>query len=139
MENLTFEDHRRDGVHCAGPASFGIIRGIRGRTGDDPVSLLSWDWRQCSASFGPIHHILVEDVSGAPLAAPSTDAIRLRRHTVRLVEHQPGWAELFRIEQARLQSALAGLALDSQQVGSATLASAFCCAWTGRSTSAMLS
>ena len=77
VENLTFEDHRRDGVHCDGPASFGIIRGIRGKTGDDPVSLLSWDWRQYSASFGPIHHILVEDVSGAPLAAQSTDAIRL--------------------------------------------------------------
>lgn len=77
VENLTFEDHRRDGVHCDGPASFGIIRGIRGKTGDDPVSLLSWDWRQYSASFGPIHHMLVEDVSGAPLAAQSTDAIRL--------------------------------------------------------------
>jgi hypothetical protein len=77
VENLTFEDHRRDGVHCDGPASFGIIRGIRGKTGDDPVSLLSWDWQQYSASFGPIHHILVQDVSGAPLAAQSTDAIRL--------------------------------------------------------------
>ncbi len=77
VENLTFDDHRRDGVHCDGPASFGIIRGIRGKTGDDPVSLLSWDWRQYSASFGPIHHLLVEDVSGAPLAAQSTDAIRL--------------------------------------------------------------
>jgi len=77
VENLTFEDHRRDGVHCDGPASFGIIRGLRGKTGDDPVSLLAWDWRQYSTSFGPIHHILVEDVSGAPLAAQSTDAIRL--------------------------------------------------------------
>ncbi|OGV62439.1 MAG: hypothetical protein A3K19_33305 [Lentisphaerae bacterium RIFOXYB12_FULL_65_16] len=77
VENLTFEEHRRDGVHCDGPASFGIIRGIRGKTGDDPVSLLAWDWRNYSASFGPIHHLLVQDVSGAPLAAQSTDAIRL--------------------------------------------------------------
>ncbi|MBU0607861.1 MAG: hypothetical protein KKI08_08225 [Armatimonadetes bacterium] len=77
VENLTFEEHRRDGVHCDGPASFGIIRGIRGKTGDDPVSLLSWDWRQYSASFGPIHHILVADVSGAPAGQQSTDAIRL--------------------------------------------------------------
>lgn len=77
VENLTFDEHRRDGVHCDGPASYGIIRAIRGKTGDDPVSLLAWDWRQYSASFGPVHHILVEDVSGAPLAAHSTDAIRL--------------------------------------------------------------
>lgn len=77
VENLTYEEHRRDGVHCDGPASYGIIRGIRGKTGDDPVSLLAWDWHQYSASYGPIHHVLVEDVSGAPLAAQSTDAIRL--------------------------------------------------------------
>lgn len=77
VENLTFDEHRRDGVHCDGPASYGVIRGIQGKTGDDPVSLLAWDWRQYSASFGPVHDLLVEDVSGAPLAAQSTDAIRL--------------------------------------------------------------
>jgi GrpB-like predicted nucleotidyltransferase (UPF0157 family) len=65
--------------------------------------------------------------------------IGLERHTVRLVEHQPGWAELFRIEQARLQAALAGLALDIQHVGSATSASGICCAWTRQFASAMLS
>ena len=77
VENLTFAEHRRDGVHCDGPASFAVIRGISGKTGDDPVSLLSWDWRQYSASFGPIHHILVAEVSGAPAEQQSTDAVRL--------------------------------------------------------------
>lgn len=77
VENLTFAEHRRDGVHCDGPASFGIIRGIRGKTGDDPVSLLSWDWRNYSASFGPIHHLLVAEVSGAPAQQHSYDSIRL--------------------------------------------------------------
>ncbi len=77
IENLTFDNHRRDGVHCDGPACFGIIRGIQGVTGDDPVSLLAWDWRHYSASFGPIHHILVEELSGAPLEANSYDSIRL--------------------------------------------------------------
>jgi hypothetical protein len=77
IENLKFEEHRRDGVHCDGPASYGVIRGISGWTGDDPVSLLSWDWKQYSASFGPIHHILVENVIGAPRESASYDSIRL--------------------------------------------------------------
>ena len=41
------------------------------------MSLLSWDWQQYSASFGPIHHILVENVSGAPPEAGAYDSIRL--------------------------------------------------------------
>ena len=77
IENLKFEDHRRDGVHCDGPACYGVLRGISGWTGDDPVSLLSWDWKHYSASFGPIHHILVENVSGAPRESASYDSIRL--------------------------------------------------------------
>ncbi len=77
IENLKFEAHRRDGVHCDGPACYGVISGISGWTGDDPVSLLSWDWQQYSASFGPIHHILVENVSGAPRETASYDSIRL--------------------------------------------------------------
>ncbi|MCX6970699.1 MAG: hypothetical protein NTV93_11210 [Verrucomicrobia bacterium] len=77
IDNLAYEEHRRDGVHCDGPACYGIIRNISGWTGDDPVSLLAWDWRQYSASFGPIHHILVEKVSGAPSETESYDSVRL--------------------------------------------------------------
>ena len=77
VENLTFQAHRRDGVHCDGPARDGIIRGIRGETGDDPVALNAWDWRNYSASFGPIHHILVEDVSGASSGPEGCNSIRL--------------------------------------------------------------
>ena len=63
VENIRFVDHRRDGVHVNGPASFGVIRNIRGVTGDDMVALNGWDWKNTSMTFGPIHHILVEKVN----------------------------------------------------------------------------
>lgn len=77
VENLRFEHHGRDGVHVNGPASYGVIRNIRGVTHDDLVALNAWDWLDSTPTFGPIHHVLVEDVTGAPLAEGAADAIRL--------------------------------------------------------------
>lgn len=77
IDGLTLDRHGRDGVHVDGPASDGFIRNVAGDSRDDPVSLTAWDWRQYSVSFGPIHHILIERVTGAPEGRRSTDAIRL--------------------------------------------------------------
>jgi len=77
IENIRFEHHGRDGVHVNGPASYGVIRNIRGVTHDDLVALNAWDWLNCAPTFGPIHHILVERVTGAPKSEGAADAIRL--------------------------------------------------------------
>lgn len=77
VDGLTLDRHGRDGVHVDGPASDGVIRNISGDSHDDPVSLTAWDWRQYSASFGPIHHLTIEHITGAPEGRRSTDAIRL--------------------------------------------------------------
>lgn len=69
VEGLTFEDQDRDGVHVNGPASYGIIRNVRGVTHDDFVALNAWEWANYAPSFGPIHHMLVEDVTGAQKAS----------------------------------------------------------------------
>jgi hypothetical protein len=77
VDGLTLDQHGRDGVHLDGPASDGIIRNVSGDSHDDPVSITAWDWRQYSASFGPIHHLTIEHITGAPEGKRSTDAIRL--------------------------------------------------------------
>lgn len=77
VENLRFEHHGRDGIHVNGPASYGVIRNVRGVTHDDLVALNAWDWLDSTPTFGPIHHVLVEHVTGAPLAAGAADALRL--------------------------------------------------------------
>jgi hypothetical protein len=77
VDGLTLDRHGRDGVHVDGPASDGMIRNVSGDSHDDPVSITAWDWRQYSASFGPIHHLTIEHITGAPEGKRSTDAIRL--------------------------------------------------------------
>jgi arylsulfatase A-like enzyme len=77
LDGLTLDRHGRDGVHVDGPASDGVIRNVSGDSHDDPVSLTAWDWRQYSASFGAIHHLTIEHITGAPEGKRSTDAIRL--------------------------------------------------------------
>jgi arylsulfatase A-like enzyme len=77
VDGLTLDRHGRDGVHVDGPASDGVIRNVSGDSHDDPVSLTAWDWKQYSASFGPIHHLAIERITGAPEGKRSTDAIRL--------------------------------------------------------------
>jgi hypothetical protein len=77
VDGLTLDGHGRDGVHIDGPASDGVVRNVSGDSHDDPVSLTAWDWKQYSVSFGPIHHLTIERVTGAPEGKRSTDAIRL--------------------------------------------------------------
>jgi acetyl esterase len=66
VENITLEEHRRDGVHVNGPASDGLIRGVRGNSKDDDVALNAWEWKNYAPSYGPIDRIIVEDVTGWP-------------------------------------------------------------------------
>lgn len=70
VEGVTFEDHGRDGVHINGPTSYGVVRNVRGVTHDDFVALNAWEWRGYTPTFGPIHHVLVEDVAGNDRASP---------------------------------------------------------------------
>ena len=69
VDGVTFEEHGRDGVHVNGPASYGAIRNIHGVTYDDFVALNAWDWRNYTPTFGPIHHVLVEQIAGAGAVA----------------------------------------------------------------------
>ncbi|MFA5204535.1 MAG: right-handed parallel beta-helix repeat-containing protein [Lentisphaeria bacterium] len=64
VEGLTFEDQGRDGVHVNGPAAYGVIRNLRGVTHDDFIALNAWEWMGYTPTFGPIHHVLVEEVTG---------------------------------------------------------------------------
>ena len=66
VENITLEQTRRDGVHVNGPASNGLIRGVRGDSSDDDVALNAWEWKNYAPSYGPIENITVEDVTGWP-------------------------------------------------------------------------
>jgi hypothetical protein len=77
IDGLTLDNHGRDGVHLDGPASDGIIRDVSGNSRDDKVALVAWDWQQYGVSYGPIHHILVEQIAGAPKGKNGIDAIRL--------------------------------------------------------------
>jgi len=77
VDGLTLIEHGRDGVHVSGPAADGVIRNVHGVSQDDPVSLTAWDWKNCAPSFGPIHNLIVEDITGAPDGIASANAIRL--------------------------------------------------------------
>jgi len=72
VQNIRYEDHRRDGVHVEGPAQWGIVRQLAGVTGDDMVALNAWDWRDYSVTFGPIHHVLVEGIWGCAMPEHTT-------------------------------------------------------------------
>lgn len=71
IENIVFDDHKKDGVHVNGPASHGLIQNMRGKCGDDFVALNAWDWDTSSVSFGPI-----EDITAAHIACDH-DEMRL--------------------------------------------------------------
>lgn len=73
VEGVLFDQHRRDGVHVNGPAAYGVIRNIRGSTGDDFIALNAWDWRNAAPTFGPIDHVLIEGIH----CSGGTDEIRL--------------------------------------------------------------
>lgn len=76
-DGITLDRHGRDGVHVNGPASHGIIRHVRGDSADDTVALNAWEWENYAPSYGPIHHIFIEDVTGAAAAIPSANSIRM--------------------------------------------------------------
>jgi hypothetical protein len=77
IDGVTLDRHGRDGVHVNGPASEGVIRNLHGDSHDDPVALNAWEWKGYAPSFGAIHHVTVEHVTGAPLEKKGTDSIRL--------------------------------------------------------------
>ncbi len=77
IENITLEDQGRDGVHVNGPASDGVIRGVRGDSHDDNVALNAWEWKNYAPSYGPIQRITIEDVSGSPDGVSAANSIRL--------------------------------------------------------------
>ena len=77
IENITLEETRRDGVHVNGPASDGLVRGVRGDPHDDNVALNAWEWKNYAPSYGPIERIVIEDITGAPDGVASARAIRL--------------------------------------------------------------
>ncbi len=77
VENITLERHKRDGVHVNGPASDGVIRGVRGDSHDDNIALNAWEWKNYAPSYGPIERILIEDVTGSPEGLRAANSIRL--------------------------------------------------------------
>jgi arylsulfatase A-like enzyme len=77
VENVTLDRHRRDGVHVNGPASDGLIRGVRGDSRDDNVALNAWEWKNYAPSYGPIERVVIEDVTGSPPGVTAANAIRL--------------------------------------------------------------
>jgi hypothetical protein len=76
VDGLTLENHRRDGVHVNGPARRGLIRHVSGDSHDDTVALNAWEWKNYAPSYGAIHDIVIEDISGAPEGMPSANSIR---------------------------------------------------------------
>lgn len=62
IEDIDFDHHKKDGVHINGPSSYGVVRRMKGKTGDDFVALNAWDWGLSAVTFGPIHHIFVQDI-----------------------------------------------------------------------------
>jgi len=77
IDGVTLDRHERDGVHVNGPASDGVIRNVSGVSHDDTVALNAWEWKNYAPSFGGIHHIVIEDIHGAPDSIPSANSIRL--------------------------------------------------------------
>ncbi|MBU4459419.1 MAG: right-handed parallel beta-helix repeat-containing protein, partial [Verrucomicrobia bacterium] len=77
VDGVTLDEHGRDGVHVNGPASDGVIRNVSGVSHDDTVALNAWEWENYAPSFGAIHHIVIEDIRGAPDGIPSANSIRL--------------------------------------------------------------
>lgn len=77
VDGVKLDNHERDGVHVHGPSSDGVIRNVRGNSHDDTVALNAWDWSNYIPTYGPIHHVIIENISGAPASIRSADSIRL--------------------------------------------------------------
>lgn len=66
VQDIEFKNSNRDGIHVEGPAHDGLIRDIRGKTGDDMIALNAWDWAIGSITFGSIYNLIVEDIQCQP-------------------------------------------------------------------------
>ena len=77
IDGLKLDHHGRDGVHVNGPSSNGVIRNVSGSSHDDTVALNAWEWRNYAPSYGPIHNVVIENISGAEVNIPSANSIRL--------------------------------------------------------------
>ena len=77
VDGVRLDRHERDGVHVDGPSSNGVIRQVSGDSHDDPVALTAWDWVNYVVTYGPVHHITIEHITGVPESQHGTDAIRL--------------------------------------------------------------
>lgn len=65
VDNIKFDNYKKDGIHIDGPAKFGIISNLDGvGLGDDMVAILAWDWYSSSVTNGDIEDILVENIKG---------------------------------------------------------------------------
>ncbi len=65
IDNITFDNFGKDGVHVDGPAKFGIISNIKADSlGDDLIALLAWDWYSSSVTNGCISDIYVSNICG---------------------------------------------------------------------------
>lgn len=77
VEGVTLDRHRRDGVHVNGPAGSGVIQQVRGDSADDTVALNAWEWKNYAPSFGLIHDIVIDDVTGTRAGIHAANSIRL--------------------------------------------------------------
>lgn len=77
VEGITLDRHGRDGVHVNGPASHGSIRHVKGGSADDTVALNAWEWKNYAPSYGPVHDVTIEHVTGTPDGMHAANSIRL--------------------------------------------------------------
>lgn len=89
VENIMLEEPRRDGVHVNGPASDGVIRGVRGDSHDDDVALNAWEWKNYSPSCGPIERIVVEDVTISGIRTRDSQTDLPIEQVVKVIEQKP--------------------------------------------------
>lgn len=90
VERVRF-DVFSDGVHVNGPATRGLIRDIKGTTGDDLVALTATDYASYNDVSGDITDIRIEDLYGDAcqkalvklLAGPTTRILRVAVDGVR--------------------------------------------------------
>lgn len=84
-ERICFKTCFADGVHLNGPVKCVSVRNISGKVGDDLVALNAYDWPGCSHDFGPIRHVVVEDIENRTgIGNPEDDMPK----SMRLL---PGW------------------------------------------------
>lgn len=88
--DITFPGAASDGVHITGPAVRGIIRNIKGTTGDDLISITPRDWVGYDDVFGDVTDLLVDGVyakdgTAAVIKLSGGTGCKARRITIRNV------------------------------------------------------